>query len=437
MARLQRRFQSREELTGSFLRRLSKNGMEVELPGHPPLPAGATIDLDLRLADGSPLIVGLGKVGAGEEGGVRRIRFVQLDEASQAELPGLVALSGAAGSRRAEEPAVGTRDPDETLEALVAGVFGERRRRLGPDETVLVPPEPAAEPAPAVAEAPVPPLAIAAQPVAARAHEPMPAPAVRPTPAPATPAELPPAAGPRPAAARRPSLFRRLQVSPAVIVASIIAGATGAAANAWLEDLANVFADADSRATDSLVAAPVVDVVPVDVKPSRFPEPAAAPEPGEPPTPAPVPTTAGTAPPPDLSAAPELAPAATPADRVRLITWDEQASGTVVTFWGNGEFLPDRVARIRVAGSQPRELVKLRGIDVPFPQTVLELGTPEVVRVRTGFHPQEPVNELHVVLDLAGPDVVLDHVETAPQQLRLHLRREGAPAASQDLSGDR
>jgi hypothetical protein len=226
-----------------------------------------------------------------------------------------------------------------------------------------------------------------------------------------------------------------------VIVASIIAGATGAAANAWFEDLANVFADADSRATDELVASPVVDVVPLDIEPSRFPEPETPASAAEPATPSPAagpaatrtePTSA-----PGLPAAPEPVPAsaeagtaaapdAAPADRVRLITWDEQATGTVVTFWGNGEFLPERVSRFRVAGGQPREVVKLRGIDLPFPQTVLDLGTPEVMRVRTGFHPQEPVNELHVVLDLTGPDVVLDRVETAPQKLRLYLRRESA-----------
>ena len=61
--------------------------------------------------------------------------------------------------------------------------------------------------------------------------------------------------------------------------------------------------------------------------------------------------------------------------------------------------------RLRVPGGRPRELIKIRGIDLPFRETLIETATPELERIRTGFHPQSQVNELHAVLDLTGPDV--------------------------------
>lgn len=242
-------------------------------------------------------------------------------------------------------------------------------------------------------------------------------------------------------APRKRSIWERLQVSPAVIVASLIAGVTGAAADYWFEELAGFVAELQS-ADRPIEEAPVIDIPPAGVAPSDFSIPTPAPVTAEPlPASSPSPDAAvsepggpgpSTAEPADQGAVQELGqgqggvelaaePVPAPADRVRLITWGEEPSGTVVTFWGNGPFLRDRVIRHRVAGGAPRELFKLRGIDLPFRQTMIAVGTPELVRVRTGFHPQARVNELHVVLDLTGPDVELTRAEATENRLSLHL----------------
>lgn len=321
-------------------------------------------------------------------------------------------------------PKVDDRDPDETLESLVAGVFGGKPQRPNPDDTILVPPEPPAKTAPPPERPAAPP---AAPPVARAA--PSPAQAAPPPAVAAAEEPPPPAAAPRPERPRR-SLLQRLQVSPAVIVASIIAGATGAAADAWFDDVAAFLSELTTGA-EHPAASPEADLMPVGIAPSSFSEEAEAAQQGGDATATESAGPAPDAPSPPPGSEPALTTeepaaaeaAAAPADRIRVITWDESSTGTVVTFWGNGGFLPERVVHFRIDGERPRELVKLRGIDLPFPQSVLDLGTPEVNRIRTGFHPQDRVNELHVVLDLAGPGVAIERIETGRDSLRVHLRR--------------
>lgn len=288
----------------------------------------------------------------------------------------------------------------ESLEDLVAGAFGTRRppaeeEPADPEDTVFSPP------------AAVPP----------------PVEMPDPEPEPLRDYDDPP---------RRRSIWERLQVSPAVIVASLLAGVTGAAADHWFEDLAGFVGEL--RAADAAVEeAPVIDIPPADVAPSDFSAEEETPAAGAP-EPVPAPAAAGlqlpaspagapaAGPVPEEGTSPAEASPAAPADRVRLITWDERQSETVVTFWGDGHFLPERVVRFRVEGGPPRELLKLRGIDLPYRLTAIDVGTPELLRIRTGFHPQDRVNELHVVLDLAHSDVEIARTEGAGDALRVHLR---------------
>jgi len=303
----------------------------------------------------------------------------------------------------------------ESLEDLVAGAFGRRRPApegtvADPEDTLFAPPAAAAAPEPAVVPPPVE----------------MP----DPEPEPRQDHDEPP---------RRRSLWERLQVSPAVIVASLLAGVTGAAADHWFEEMAGFVGEL--RAAEEAVAeAPVIDIPPADVAPSDFSaeeeadlgpsESAPAPAPAGLPLPA---STAGVttasllAEVAEEGTAPAEAEPAAPANRVRLVTWDERQSETVVTFWGNGRFLPERVVRFRVEGGAPRELLKLRGIDLPYRLTSIDVGTPELARIRTGFHPQDRVNELHVVLDLAHPDVEIARTEGMGDTLRVHLRTAAGP----------
>jgi molecular chaperone DnaK len=104
---------------------------------------------------------------------------------------------------------------------------------------------------------------------------------------------------------------------------------------------------------------------------------------------------------------------------VERITWEASPGGTDVVLWGNGDFFPRSYSRTRVGGLPVREVIKIAGITRPFPSPRLLVRTPELVQIRTGYHPPQ---ELHVVLDLGSRDVEVGGIEAGPRQLRLHLR---------------
>ncbi len=104
---------------------------------------------------------------------------------------------------------------------------------------------------------------------------------------------------------------------------------------------------------------------------------------------------------------------------VERITWQATGDGTVVVLWGNGEFPGQSYTRVRIGGLPVREVVRITGIDRPFPSARLTVHSPELAQIRTGYHPPR---DLHVVLDLAGRDVQVTDIEPGPHQLRIHLR---------------
>jgi hypothetical protein len=406
--KLGRKFKTREDFTGGFVRRLSDRGIELDVPGDVAPPTGTPLDLDLRLEDGSHLIVGTGEVTeGGKAGSAFRVRFLELSEETRAGLEELIVHVAA----REDVPPRGDRQPAGSIVDLVQETYGERGTPSAVESSsIMVPPDPETI-------------------RSATARQPS--------------REAPPASvqAPRPASGR-PSLLRRLGISPGVIVVAVIAGVTGAAADAWFEDLASFVGELTDGSED-VTAATVSNIPPANVTPSDFSAETAAGAPeegsrglgdgdlGDDASAGAAEDATGGAPTDDLvdESAGSIEPLPTsrptagrPADRVRLISWDEGPSETVVTFWGNGTFPTDRVVRVRVAGGQPRELIKLRGIDLPYRETAVLPGTAELERIRTGFHPREPINELHVVLDLAGPQVSLDRVEYDENTLRFHLR---------------
>lgn len=108
-------------------------------------------------------------------------------------------------------------------------------------------------------------------------------------------------------------------------------------------------------------------------------------------------------------------------NRIRLITWKEAAegAGTVVTLWGNGSLRRQDLVRVRLGGATARELVKLRGIDWPFRDPTLEIDSSQVRRIRTGFHPKDLANELHVVVDLRDSASRLRRVTLGERSVQL------------------
>jgi molecular chaperone DnaK len=190
-------------------------------------------------------------------------------------------------------------------------------------------------------------------------------------------------------------------------------------------------ATTDLAVSDPAAAAPVGNPAtkaagPVGVRPSPAaptaktpPAIAAPPSPAKPAETAPaqpaVRTPAKAAP---FPAVPEET--GTPLTAIEKITFEAAGGGTDVILWGNGSIPASVYVQNRIDGNPPRELFRLSGIRQPFAKARIVVGTPELLQIRTGAHG----NELHVVLDLAHPNVVVTQVEPGPQRLRIHLQRK-------------
>ena len=121
-------------------------------------------------------------------------------------------------------------------------------------------------------------------------------------------------------------------------------------------------------------------------------------------------------------AARDAAPLGPSMTQVRLITSKPLpgGAGTQVTLRGNGRFDLANLNRTRM----PRRLVlKLRFIDWPVRDPELDVGSSEVRRISTGYHPKTDGNELHIVLDLVDDGVQLADVQVESQDILLFLRR--------------
>jgi hypothetical protein len=113
-----------------------------------------------------------------------------------------------------------------------------------------------------------------------------------------------------------------------------------------------------------------------------------------------------------------------PLTALEKITFEVAGGGTDVILWGNGAIPASVYKQSRLDGNPPRELFRLSGIRRQFAKARLVAGTPEVLQIRTGLHAGAQGSELHVVLDLAHPNVTVTQVESGPHRLRIHLQRK-------------
>jgi hypothetical protein len=165
--------------------------------------------------------------------------------------------------------------------------------------------------------------------------------------------------------------------------------------------------------------------------PSSPAETAPSPPPPEESTPLPATleprvTSPLTAPPPEVSAAApaeaEPPPASGPFTGVDDILIRRRGSDLVVTLVADGP-LP-RWDHLRLDSGKPREVIRLYGVTRPYVHNRLPVDEPELRQIRTGYHEDDAGDQLHVVLDLAGPGVRMVAMEPGESTLALHLRQE-------------
>ncbi len=129
---------------------------------------------------------------------------------------------------------------------------------------------------------------------------------------------------------------------------------------------------------------------------------------GPPTTPAAQPTSAAVAEPEQTIEQPAAEPTSrsNPATRVLRVAAETRDGETVVTIRGNGSFTDDAY-RVSKLTDPERVLVRIRGIDSGYLPAEIEVGSPEVERIRIGHHPEEHPQSLYVVLDLTAASVVV------------------------------
>jgi hypothetical protein len=148
-------------------------------------------------------------------------------------------------------------------------------------------------------------------------------------------------------------------------------------------------------------------------------EPATAGEPGAPAaTTAPADTTR-----PETPASAGEPPVGPPARGVERVSWERRDGATEVVVLADGALPAGAATHQRIGGAAPRELFRLRGIARPLVPATVEVGSPQLQRVRAGHHPELEPDELHLVLDLAGPGVEV--TEARVDGRRLVIRLEG------------
>ncbi len=123
---------------------------------------------------------------------------------------------------------------------------------------------------------------------------------------------------------------------------------------------------------------------------------------------------------PAVTPPPVTPPSATPSSsavvQVLGINWQEDGELTRITVFTDVPLPRSRVQQTHL-DSPPRELVRLVGIGAPFDRTSIDVATPQVRRIRSGYHEKTNGNELHLVIDLVSPSARLDRIEANGREL--------------------
>jgi len=111
-----------------------------------------------------------------------------------------------------------------------------------------------------------------------------------------------------------------------------------------------------------------------------------------------------------------------PATRVLLVAASRVGDSTVVTVRTNGE-LSLELVRVSLLKKPARVWVRILGIETFYRPNDIEVGTPEVERVRVGHHPEETPQSLYVVCDLSDSAAVVREHSVEGDTLRVVVGR--------------
>jgi uncharacterized protein (TIGR02266 family) len=443
--RVSLKFKDFQGFVNEYLENISAGGMFIRTTAPPPV--GTVFDFELTLEDYSRLVHGLGEVqwvrerdeGFDRPAGMG-VRFLSLEPESRELIERLLALGVSA--RTTMGAALAAPDLDAEAPWWEEGPEPEAEPELGPE----VEPEGGPDPGPEADPEPEP----------AGAEDPAEAPAAR-AETPAAP-PIPPRSPYAYARSYRGSAIARENRRPRplllillIVVVLVALAAAGLllfpeVVDRWLlgdetrAELGEPAAGAAGRERTRVAGEPIVPVAPSEAgEPLAPPEEAAGTgaleregeeDPGEPemgffepapgPEPAPPPAPAQAA----RAAAPPTAPSGAERgfSRVLNVIWEPAGEGLTVTVFLDGPVQEWNYSVDRLE-TPPRVVVRVQGVDRPFPRSAIPIGTELVERIRLGFHPERRESELHLVLDLATPEAEV-RSEAAGSEIRLHVARD-------------
>ena len=129
----------------------------------------------------------------------------------------------------------------------------------------------------------------------------------------------------------------------------------------------------------------------------------------------------------DVSVLPQVAsaalpPATGPATRIVDMAVARVDDATVVDIRGDGALSQDRL-RVSRLDDPPRVWVRIRGIETFFRPNEIVVGSPELLRIRVGHHPEDTPVSLWVVLDLADGSMVVRDTTVSGDTIRVSIGR--------------
>jgi hypothetical protein len=110
--------------------------------------------------------------------------------------------------------------------------------------------------------------------------------------------------------------------------------------------------------------------------------------------------------------------------RVDRITWRELDQGTEVVVECDGEVDEARVRHSRL-DAPPRWALRLLDVESALSEYQFQVQGPRVQRIRVWHHQELDPPQLHVVIDLVGPEVGLEALDVEGNRLVILLSRTG------------
>ncbi len=115
-------------------------------------------------------------------------------------------------------------------------------------------------------------------------------------------------------------------------------------------------------------------------------------------------------------------PTTGPATRIVDVAVARVGDATVVEIRGNGGLSENRL-RVSALDDPPRVWLRIRGIETIYRPSEIAVGSPEVSRIRVGYHPEESPVSLWVVLDLADGSAVVRDTTVSGDTIRVSVGR--------------